>query len=180
MMRSLLATFCLGALALAGCEPEQAASRPAAGQGSGFCALQSPTARGTALYVVECGASSSKKDGLLAASACGGRVIGSVSTNGLLVETSAHALARIRTNACFAAVRELEPRQKVAVGFVSGEATVQTLTSADRMRIAAFLEQRGVEALPDPEGGRNALRAKLTPRLVSELASRGEVRRIHP
>lgn len=180
MTRSLLAAVGVGAAVLSGCGPEQAASRLVAGQESGFCALQRKTARGTGLYVVECSASSSKKDCLLAACACGGRVVGSASTNGLLVETSAHALARIRTNACFVAVRELEPRQKVAEGFSSGEATVQTLTSADRTRIVTFLEQRGVEVLPDPEGGRYAIRAKLTPQLVSELAARGEVRRIQP
>jgi len=178
-MKLALVVAWVGIAFLTGCGQREVAASHAKGTKSGFCSLQSRTARGTALYVVECG-ESSKKDCLLAASACGGRVVGSASTNALLVETSLLALSRMRTNSCFAAVHELEPRQKVAEGFVSGEATVQTLTSADRDRILAYLAQQGVKGAEDHEGGRHALRACLTPELVSKLASRGEVRRIAP
>ena len=176
-VRWSLAAAALGALAV-GCKPKAESAAPSARQGLVFCAHQSQTVRGTGPYVVDCG-ETPKKDCLLTVTRCGGRVVGLLPPNALLVETSVFALAKMSTNGCFAAVRELLPQDKVAAGFVAGEATVTALTQTDRDALAAFVREKGA-AILGGAGGRTAFRAKLTAELVKELAAKGEVRRIAP
>ena len=162
---------------LAGCKPKTRSS--VASSGLKFCAHQSQTKRGTALYVVTCG-ETNKIAGLKTIADCGARVVGSVSPDELLVETAVYALAKIYTNRCFSSVREWTPREKIAAGFAEGEATVTALTATDRERLVEFLKAKGVTPLDDSSCGRMELRAKLTAALVKELAAKGEVRRIAP
>lgn len=170
--------FCVALTAvLAGCKPKV---QPAvARSGLRFCEHQTQTKRGTAPYVVTCG-KMPKVDCLKIVAGSGARVVGSVSDRELLIETDVHALAKIYTNDCFAAVRECLPADKVAQGFAAGEATVTALSVADKERMVTFLEEKGVPAMDDLEGGRTVFRAKLTAALVKALAAKGEVRRIAP
>ncbi|MBO7685300.1 MAG: S8 family serine peptidase [Kiritimatiellae bacterium] len=140
-----------------------------------FAQHQTPSARGTLLYLVIC-ADSVSKAAREQVAACGARVLGIVPTRALLVETDETSLARLATNAVFAGAFELTPSDKVSADLVSadGEATVTLvpLSEADVPAVSNAVVAVGGKVLGVQDG---RVRAHLPAGKAGALAGRGDV-----
>ncbi len=147
-----------------------------------FAAKQTPSARGTAPYVV---VSELPVSDLVRARATklGARVIGFMPVNSLVVEIDEAALKRFSEDVLFPGLYELEPVDKVqrrvweqTLAGAAVEVTIVPLAPADLAGLGAFVEQKGGKRLEGAGNESRVLRAAVPARLVDELAGRGDVR----
>lgn len=147
-----------------------------------FAELQTPSARGTVVFVVvsELPVSKMVRD---RASACGARVLGFMPVNSLIVEAGAKTLKKLENDAFFAAAYELDPKDKVQASVreiaakspAKVDVTVTPLMVTDIGPLAAFVKSRGGMIIP-ADDARNVLRARVSASVVDALTARGDVR----
>ena len=141
-----------------------------------FAQHQVPSARGTLPYLVVCAEPATKAARERVAS-CGARVLCTVSSRALLVETDEAALARIAAAPAFSAACELTAADKVSAELASVEGgvdiTLIPLADADIPAVSNAVVVAGGTVLWSPVG---RVRAHLPAAKVATLAVRGDVR----
>jgi len=146
-----------------------------------FCAAQSPTARGTAPYVVISELPVSR-DVRIRATADGARVIGFLPNNALLVEADAQALKNLEDDVLFMAAVEYEPMDKIQRNLLdakpdeSVEATIVLLNEADRATVQYFITDAGGKLLTGTPTNGKAIMAEVPSAVLTKLAGKAEVK----
>ena len=147
-----------------------------------FAVRQTPTARGTAAYVVVSERPVSKSV-RARAERLGARIVGFMPVNSLVVEIDAKALGRFRDDVGFSGGFELEPVDKVQrrLREQAGEAsevdvTIVPLSVADLPMLSGWVRGKGGKLLEGAGGAKRSLRARVAAKLVDELSRLGEVR----
>ena len=147
----------------------------------GFAELQTPSTRGTVVYMVIPELSVSRIVRERAAS-CGARVLGFMPVNALIVEANAAALKALEEDVFFAGAYELDPGDKIPAGLrmvtqtkKTVDVTIHPLADADLTPLMVFVKEKGGTVIP--VGGDPAfLRACVPSATVEALAGRGDVR----
>jgi len=150
-----------------------------------FCSAQTPTARGTAPYVVISELPVSR-DVRIQAVADGARVVGFLPNNALLVEADAQALKNLEDDVLFTAAVEYEPTDKIQRALLENgergekgemvETTVVLMNPKDREAIQTFVTANGGEPLRGAPSADKSLSAKIPRTLVEKLAGKAEVK----
>ena len=150
-----------------------------------FCELQTPTARGTAPYLVFAYAQIDRET-RIAAAACGARIVSAIPKATLVVECDAAALAALEASPHFRAAVEYAPADKLQPALADALAALEAdamigvnlllINEADAAAVRARLEALGgktVEAMP-PHG--RTLTMELPAGRVKDLTTLGEIR----
>lgn len=151
-----------------------------------FAAAQTPSARGTAPYIVVARTAVAKAARARVA-ACGAHVVGVLPPGALLVEADAAALRRLAGAAAFVAAAEVLPEDKVAAcvraavraGAAALDVTALPLRAEDGAALAAFVRARGGATLPKAAGDA-LVHARVPAPVVEALARRGDVLGLEP
>ena len=147
-----------------------------------FAARQTPTARGTAPYLVvsELPVSEIVRARATKLGAC---VLGYVPVNAMLVEVNEKTLKRLVDDVLFTSVYELEPVDKVqrrvweqTTVAPTVDVSIVPLTPSDLKPLAAFIQAKGGQLIGGAGDSARTLRATVPAKVVDELAARGEVR----
>jgi len=144
-----------------------------------FCQAQTPTARGTAPYVVISELPVSR-DVRIQAVADGARVVGFLPNNALLVEADAQALKNLEEDVLFLAAVEYEPTDKIQRALLDKtgatvEATIVLLNPKDREVVQKFVTENGGTLLRGTPSEKS-VRATIPCALIEQLAGKAEVK----
>lgn len=144
-----------------------------------FCTTQTPTVRQTAPYLL-ISEKTVDRNVHAQAMANGAKVSGFLPNNALLIEADENALKNLSEDPAFIAAVEYEPMDKIQPQLLNGgdtaiEANVTLMNAGYLETMCAFVSQNGGKVVGSAKNGKS-FDAILTRKLVTDLASKGEIR----